>query len=214
MYANSEQLKLKRLVSTMINCMIAGVGGQGTVLASKLIASAALKKGAEVRTTETIGMAQRGGSVFSHIRIAAPDENAEINSPLVPKGSCDIIIGFEPAEAVRIAPYLKKDGFMLVSDVGIKPVTLGKSDYDVKIMLEWLEKNIKNLRIVEGNKLREALGSTKVLNVALLGALLGFVDIFPFTASDMEEVIKEKLPHKFTEMNIDALKVGKNYEQS
>ncbi|MCL2267332.1 MAG: 2-oxoacid:acceptor oxidoreductase family protein, partial [Treponema sp.] len=83
------------------NCIIAGVGGQGTVLASKLIAAAAMKKGFDARTTETIGMAQRGGSVFGHIRIGD-----NIFSPLVPLGKADAIIAFEPSEAVRQLPYL------------------------------------------------------------------------------------------------------------
>ncbi len=94
----------------VINCILAGVGGQGTVLASKLIAQAAMDKGQNVRTAETIGMAQRGGCVVSHVRVGD-----EIFSPLIPKHTADIIIGFEPAEAVRCLSYLKKDGTVVVS---------------------------------------------------------------------------------------------------
>ena len=89
----------------MYNILLSGVGGQGTVLASKLIAAAALAKGLTVHTAETIGMAQRGGCVVSHVRIG---EN--VYSPLIPKGTADVIIAFEPAEAVRVASYLKKGG--------------------------------------------------------------------------------------------------------
>ena len=89
------------------NCLLCGVGGQGVVLASRLIAYAAMEKGNFVRTAETIGMAQRGGSVVSHVRIGE-----EIYSPQVPVGSADVILAFEPGEAVRCLPYLKKDGLV------------------------------------------------------------------------------------------------------
>ena len=94
------------------NLMIAGVGGQGTVLASKLIAAAAMKKGLNVRTTETIGMAQRGGSVFGHVRIGltTDSDSGQIFSPLIPMGKANAILALEPAEAVRQLPYLRKDG--------------------------------------------------------------------------------------------------------
>ena len=97
--------------------LLAGVGGQGTVLASKLIAQAAIDLGFPARTAETIGMAQRGGCVVSHVRIG------EAHSPLIPKGKADIIIGFEPAEAVRCLPYLKEEGVVVTTKKAIKPVT-------------------------------------------------------------------------------------------
>ena len=86
----------------MMNCLLAGVGGQGTVLASKLIAQSAMNRGLNARTAETIGMAQRGGCVVSHVRVGE-----KIHSPLIPQHKADLIIGFEPAEAVRCLPYLK-----------------------------------------------------------------------------------------------------------
>ena len=100
------------------NILLCGVGGQGTVLASKLIAEAAMRRGFAVRTAETIGMAQRGGCVASHVRIGH-----EIHSPLIPNASADLIIGFEPAEAIRALPYLKKDGAVVASRKRIQPVT-------------------------------------------------------------------------------------------
>ena len=93
----------------MKSFILAGVGGQGTVLASKLLAFAAMEQGLAVRTAETIGMAQRGGSVVSHVRVGAS------HSPMVPLGGADAVIGFEPAEAVRALPYLKKGGAAVVS---------------------------------------------------------------------------------------------------
>ena len=120
------------------NIVLCGVGGQGTVLASKLIAAAAMKKGISVMSAETIGMAQRGGSVFSHIRLRR-------TSPLsmIAKGTADIIIGFEPAEAVRMLPYLKDNGQVIVSSHAIMPVTstLSGADYDGKEIILYLKES-------------------------------------------------------------------------
>ena len=100
------------------NIILCGVGGQGTVLASKLIAAAAMEKGIPVMSAETIGMAQRGGSVFSHVRMG---EN--LYSPMIAKGTADMILGFEPGETVRMLPYLKKNGAVVVSYRAVMPVT-------------------------------------------------------------------------------------------
>ena len=100
------------------NIILCGVGGQGTVLASKLIAAAAMEKGIPVMSAETIGMAQRGGSVFSHVRMG---EN--LYSPMIAKGTADMILGFEPGETVRMLPYLKKNGAVVVSNRAVMPVT-------------------------------------------------------------------------------------------
>ena len=102
----------------MMNCLLAGVGGQGTVLASKLIAQSAMNRGLNARTAETIGMAQRGGCVVSHVR-----GGKKIHSPLIPQHKADLIIGFEPAEAVRCLPYLKEGGAVIASIKAVKPVT-------------------------------------------------------------------------------------------
>ena len=113
--------------------LLAGVGGQGTVLASKLIAQAAIDLGFPARTAETIGKAQRGGCVVSHVRIG------EAHSPLIPQGKADIIIGFEPAEAVRCLPYLKEEGVVVTTKKAIKPVTasLSGSSYDGTEMIDY-----------------------------------------------------------------------------
>jgi indolepyruvate ferredoxin oxidoreductase beta subunit len=108
------------------NCLLCGVGGQGVVLASKLIAYAAMEKGLNVRTSETIGMSQRGGSVVTHVRMGET-----VHSPMIPKGAADVIMAFEPAEAVRNLSYLKKDGVMVVEDVKISDYLLPK-DYILK----------------------------------------------------------------------------------
>lgn len=185
-----------------MNCILAGVGGQGTVLASKLIAQAGLSNGLKVRTAETIGMAQRGGCVVSHVRTGK-----EIHSPLVPVGQADIIIGFEPAEAVRNLPYLKKNGVVVAAIKAVRPVTasLTGSAYDGSDMVEYLKANVKNLILVDGEAICAAVGSAKVLNIALLGAALEALDI---SKEDMEATIRASVRPQFIEMNLTALNMG------
>ena len=109
----------------MRNVLLTGVGGQGTVLAAKVLAQAAQAKGWQVRTAETIGMAQRGGSVVSHVRMG--DNGEEVIAPLVAKGTADMIIAFEPAEAARVLPYLAPDGVMVSATTSIQPITASMS---------------------------------------------------------------------------------------
>ena len=187
-----------------VNCILSGVGGQGTILASKLISQAAMSKGLAVRTAETIGMAQRGGCVVSHVRIGE-----EIHSPMVPRHSADIIIGFEPSEAVRCLPYLKDDGVVIVSKKAVMPVTasLGQGSYEASDMLDYLTEHTKNLIIVDGGKICEECGSVKVLNVALLGAACASGGL-GITLSEMEAAVLERVDPRFTQMNARALVLG------
>lgn len=183
------------------NIILCGVGGQGTVLASKLLAAAAMAKDIPVKTAETIGMAQRGGSVTSHIRFG---ESAY--SPLIPVGKADLIIAFEPAEAVRMLPYLKKDGAVIVNSRPVMPVTaaLAGSDYRGGEMTEYLKKKVKNLTVVDTDKACAELGSSKVVNVLLLGAAINSGET-GLTKEDIENAIKEKVAPKFHELNFKAL---------
>ena len=184
--------------------ILCGVGGQGTVLASKLISYAAMAKGEAVRSAETIGMAQRGGSVTSHIRIG---EGAF--SPLIPKGTADVMIAFEPAEAVRNLDYLRPDGVAVVSMKAVKPVTasLSSKEYEGQEMLDYLEHQVKRLVIVDGQQIMEELGSAKILNVILLGAAIGCHEI-DISVEEIAQAIKEKVPERFYELNLRALEAG------
>lgn len=189
----------------MTNILISGVGGQGTVLASKLIAAAAMGKGFDVRTTETIGMAQRGGCVVSHIRMGS-----NIHSPLIPQKSANIIIGFEPAEAVRILPYLSDDGLMIVCDTAMKPVTssLTGDKYKGADMIEYLKKNVKRLVIIDGEKLLKECGNVKTLNVALLGTAIES-GVFPFGVNEMMDALRNTLPQRFLDINLNSFEIGR-----
>ena len=186
------------------DCLLCGVGGQGTILASKLLADAALLKGATVRATETIGMSQRGGSVVSHLRMGE-----ESHSPMIPHGRADVMIAFEPAEAVRSLAYLSQDGVLVVAKKAMKPVTatLSGTSYDGSEMLTYLNEKVKQLIVVDGETICAQVGSSKVLNVVLLGAATAS-GMLGFTMEDMEQAIEQRVPAKFLELNRKALSAG------
>ena len=183
------------------NIILCGVGGQGTILASRLIATAAMDRSIPIKTAETIGMAQRGGSVFSHLRLG---EGA--NSPLIGKGEVDLIIGFEPGETVRQLPFLKKGGAVVVSSRPVMPVSamIGQSSYDAEAMVDYLKANVEHLTLVDADKAAQELGSAKVLNVVLLGAAIRSGEL-GLSEEDVEKAIKEKVPARFLELNKKAL---------
>ncbi len=183
------------------NIILCGVGGQGTVLASKLAAAAAMNRGFGVKTAETIGMAQRGGSVFSHLRIGD-----DIASPLIAKGQADLIIGFEPAETVRMLPYLKKGGSAVVSSRPIMPVSasIGASVYPLGEIMDYLKSRVENLTIVDSDRAAADLGSDRVLNVVLLGAAVRTGEL-GVTEEDVMEAIHQRLAEKFHALNEKAL---------
>lgn len=183
------------------NIILCGVGGQGTVLASKLMAAAAMEKNIPVMTAETIGMAQRGGSVFSHLRMGDG-----MYSPLIARGTADLIIGFEPGETVRMLPFLKEGGSVVVSSRPIMPVsaTIGDSVYRAEDMIDYLKQKVANLTIVDSEKAAQELGSSKVLNVVLLGAAVRSGEL-GLTLEDIQAAIQKKVPEKFQELNARAL---------
>lgn len=184
--------------------LLCGVGGQGTVLASKLIASAAMRDGNTVHSAETIGMAQRGGSVTSHVRIGDT-----AYSPLIPFGSADIILAFEPAEAVRNLCYLKKDGIVIVNSVPVKPVTesLRSTGYDGTEMLDYLKKKCSNVIVVNAEEICSEIGSSKVFNVAILGVAVGTGKTGLLRENVISE-INERVKERFREINMLAFEKG------
>jgi indolepyruvate ferredoxin oxidoreductase beta subunit len=187
--------------------LITGVGGQGTVLMSRLIGAAAIAAGLDVRGSETIGMAQRGGSVVSHIRMGD-----HIHSPLIPSGTADGIIAFEPAEAVRVLPFLSPSGSLLVLDRGVIPVSaaLREKTYRPREMTEFLKRALvpaERLTVVNGDDLIVKCGSPRVVNIALLGTALA-KNYFPFTRDDIREALKSRLPPKYLEPNLRAFELG------
>ena len=185
--------------------ILCGVGGQGTVLASKLTAAASMAKGLEVRSAETIGMAQRGGSVMSFLRIG------DSSTPLIKSGCADLIIGFEPAETVRVLRYLKKGGPVITSDRAMMPVTaaLKGSDYKGSQMTDYLQgiegSYIGKLVIVNTDDALKDLGSPKVMNMVLLGAAARGAYPGPVTIDDIKNALVKKVKPQFHELNFKAL---------
>lgn len=184
--------------------LISGVGGQGTVLASKLLAAAAIQEGYFTRTAETIGMSQRGGSVVSHVRIGSKD-----NSPVIPFNSANLLIGFELAEAARNLSRLNPSGKCIVNTQVIKPVTssLGSSSYDVEGIVKSISQAFPQAIFIDGYSLAEKAGSVKAVNVVLLGAACAS-GALPFSRETLETAIKNNVPQKFLDLNIKALHIG------
>lgn len=187
------------------NIILCGVGGQGTVLASKLTAAASMAQDLDVRSAETIGMAQRGGSVMSYLRIG------DTATPLIRSGCADLIIGFEPGETVRVLPYLKKGGTVITSDRAVMPVTaaLRGSDYEGGKMTSYLKSLegglIGKLVIVNTDEALKDLGSSKVMNMVLLGAAARGGYLGPVTIEDIKNALVKKVKPQFHELNFKAL---------
>lgn len=191
--------------------LICGVGGQGTVLASKLIASAAMNLGNVVHSAETIGMAQRGGSVTSHIRIGNT-----ASSPMIPLGSADLILAFEPSEAVRNLAYLKEDGTIIVNRVPVAPSTASAENlsYDGAEMIDYLHKKCHCV-VVDGEELCRPFGSSKFFNIAILGVAVGCKKI-EMDADVIINEIEKRIPERFISLNKEAfhagIRMGETYE--
>ena len=188
------------------NIMIVGVGGQGTLLASKLLGKLLLTRGYDVKVSEVHGMSQRGGSVVTYVRWGE-----KVYSPIIDKGEADCILSFELLEAARWAEYLKKDGVILTNTQKISPMSVitGAAEYPEK-----LEEKLEALKIrldaFDALALAEQAGSSKVVNLVLLGRLSSYFD---FTEEEWMEAIERSVPEKFLEMNKKAFLLGKNSKE-
>ena len=178
------------------NIMIVGVGGQGTLLTSRIIGKTALNAGYDVKISEVHGMAQRGGSVVTFVRFGK-----NVSEPVVEEGSCDVLISFERLEALRYAHYLKKDGKLIVNDCRIDPmpVVVGAQKYPEDIF-DTLKKN-HDVNIIEGVRIADELGNGKVLNTVVLGFA---AKIIGFKKEDWLDVLRKTVPQKTIELNEKA----------
>lgn len=183
--------------------LICGVGGQGTVLASRIIAAAAMDEGSPVHSAETIGMAQRGGSVTSHVRIGG-----EAYSPMIPPGGADMLLAFEPGEAVRNLRYLKKDGTAVVNTTAVKPVTESLKDtgYDGSEMTAYLKQKCSCI-FVDAEKVCRPFGSSKFFNIIMLGVAAGSGSL-GLSRETLLKQIEKYVPAKFLDVNIRAFEAG------
>ena len=187
--------------------LIAGVGGQGVVLASRILALAAMKAGFHVSTAETIGMAQREGSVSSHIRIGN-----EISGSLIPVGQADLILGLEPAETVRNLPFLRKGGKVIVNTHAVPPASRppGSPDYDPGALLAFLNVHCPGILCFDFTELAEEEGTYRAANVAMLGAAAG-TGILPFPKETLQAVLDAEIPEKYRAVNKAAFEKAMKY---
>lgn len=195
----------------MLNILLSGIGGQGTVLAAKILAQAAQEKGWAVRTAETIGMAQRGGTVTSHVRMA--DKGEDVQSSLLVKGSADLIVAFEPGEAARALPFLSPKGTIVTASTPVQPVTasLSGTPYRAADVLGNLEKSLEGtsarLIVVNEAPILAQIGTTRALNTVLLAAALG-TGCLPLTIDDLREAIRVCVKPRFVDLNLNAIDIA------
>lgn len=183
------------------NILLVGVGGQGTILTSKILSKGFVEYGYDVKMAEIHGMSQRGGTVTTQIRYGE-----KVYSPVIEKGTADIIVSFEKSEALRFLDYLKKDGILIVNDYGIKPITVsvGMSSYPESLR-EYYEKTVDNVHFINANKIADELGNSKVMNIVLLGIL---VKMLKLDDIEWKRLIEESVPEKARELNVKAFDEG------
>ena len=185
----------------MKNVVLTGIGGQGTVLAAKILAQAAQARGWHVRTAETIGMAQRGGSVTSHVRMG--NEGEHVASPLVGAGAADMLIAFEPGEAARMLGLLDAQGVLVTA-------SLSKTVYAAAPVLEALKKREGPTVVVDESALLELVGNSKALNIVLLTVAISQRDaqgnpLLGISLDEFKEAIRVCVKPKFVDMNLAAV---------
>jgi indolepyruvate ferredoxin oxidoreductase beta subunit len=184
-----------------LNIMIVGVGGQGTLLASRVLGNVAMKMDYDVKVSEVHGMAQRGGSVVTYVKMGK-----KVYSPIIEKGEADIIIAFEKLEALRWIDYLKQDGTLILNDQRIDPmpVITGKAKYPESIV-EKLKDNYKSVISIDALRMAKECGNIKAVNTVLLGILAKSTSIGKEIWLDS---LKENVPAKAIDVNLKAFEAG------
>ncbi len=190
-------------MSKTTNILLSGVGGQGIILASKILATGLLSSGYDVKMSEVHGMAQRGGSVTTQVRFGE-----KVYSPIIGKGQADILVSFEEMETAKWIEFVRPDGTVVINTYRIPsaPILIGSADYPVGVVDE-VKSKIKDTQLLDAAALAESLGNIKAMNVVMVGALikgLGLTDI------DWEAVIKTTVKEKFVDLNIKAFNLGLN----
>ncbi len=189
------------------NIVLAGVGGQGVILASKILSEVGISQGLDVKQSEVHGMSQRGGSVTSHVKIGS-----KVYSPLITEGEADIVLAFELLEGMRNKHYLKKGGQIIYNTSRVNPITV--SSGAVKYP-ENIESELKNLDCevhgLDAFDLSKKVGNTKSANVVLVGAVSKFLTFID--ENKWKEVIKSSVPAKVLDLNLKAFEAGRNSVQ-
>ncbi len=187
----------------MKNVIFAGVGGQGVILASKILMQVAMNAGYDVKESEVHGMAQRGGSVDCHVRF-----DKQVYSPLIEKGTADFVVALELLEAMRKLEYLSPQGVLIVNRLKVNPapVEAGIAQYPDDIE-SWLCSNVPHCHVVDTAQALKEAGSSRALNIVMLGVLSNFLE---FEQRAWEEAIQQSVKEKFVDMNIKAFYLGKS----
>lgn len=180
--------------------LLVGVGGQGTILASKLLTTGLMEAGHDVKMSEIHGMSQRGGSVSSQVRYGE-----KVESPVIEIGGADILVSFEKMEALRWLKYLKPSGRVIVNDYEIAsmPILSGRAEYPNGIIEEMSSK--VPTTVIDAAKKAEELGNSKVMNIILLGTIIKSMGLEEI---DWGKIIKENVKPQFVDVNLKALEVG------
>lgn len=186
-----------------LNIMLVGVGGQGTLLASRILGNVAMKKGYDVKVSEVHGMSQRGGSVVTYVKMGE-----KVYSPLIEKGEADIIIAFEKLEALRWVEYLKKGGTLVINDQEINPmpVIIGKAKYPENI-IGLLRDNDIQVQSIDALAIARECGNSKAVNVVLIGLMARSTNM---SREVWLQAMEEVIPPKLLEVNIKAFNEGYN----
>ena len=187
-----------------VNLLITGAGGQGIILASDIIGETAIAAGYDVKKTDTIGMAQRGGSVLSHMRIAQ-----QVWSPLIREGKVDLLIALEKLEAARWASYLRPGGIAIVNNHALPPlsVSLGNARYPTDDEIKGILRQVTDqVYFIEGTERAKGLGNIRTLNIFMLGCASLFL---PFKVNTWKESINRRLPEKVRQINLTAFDRGR-----
>ncbi len=190
-------------MSKTVNIMITGVGGQGSLLASRIIGEVVLSQGYDVKVSEVHGMAQRGGSVVTYVRYS---EDGKVASPVICKGEADYLISFELLEAARWIPYVKIGGSVVTNTQKIlpMPVITGQMEYPSNIVEKLENKNV-DVCAVDALSIAKELGNEKAVNVVLIGV---FAKKSPFSKEAFLDAINKCVPEKFRELNLKAFEKG------
>ncbi|NLE76262.1 MAG: indolepyruvate oxidoreductase subunit beta [Chloroflexi bacterium] len=189
-----------------VNFLITGVGGQGTVLASDIMAAVGVAAGYDAKKSDILGLAVRGGAVVGHVRWGKV-----VYSPIVPEGRVDYLLAFEKLEALRHINQLKEGGTVLVNQQRIQPITVssGLAEYPSEAAMdEALGKATPHVYKVPGLQISQEIGNTRVLNVAMMGALSAVLSV---KTEIWESVLAERVPAKYRELNIKAFRTGREW---
>lgn len=186
----------------VFNILISGVGGQGVLLTSKIIAEAAIRSGLDVKQSEVHGMAQRGGSVLSQVRFGD-----KVFSPIVSEGEADLLIGFEPLETARYLHFLKDDGAVIYNTrtIGTIGVSIGAEQYPADVN-DVIKSGARRVLPFDGTQLAIAAGDKRTLNLVLLGAAL---TVLPLEEARIREAILNTVPKKVLDINQKAFEAGR-----